>query len=210
MAELTLKTAKNTYKLLENSIHDFEKNADMNMSVLKVLDTMHQNENINIIKSILETSITLCFINLDISAAYRQYLSAQTHYEERYAMKCLNTIMSEGYKKIFGFTENKKSFWKQQIKRVVDKYPELHTEYDRITTSLSDLAKNNIFNKDMRDYSVHYDHDPRKVYDMLSKLSAEDVSDRFNHFYATITIITAFINKTIDLAVTPFTGSKIK
>ena len=25
MAELTLKTAKNTYKLLENSIYDFEK-----------------------------------------------------------------------------------------------------------------------------------------------------------------------------------------
>ena len=44
MAELTLKTAKNTYKLLENSIYDFEKNTDINMSILNAVDALPYNK----------------------------------------------------------------------------------------------------------------------------------------------------------------------
>ena len=45
----------------------------------------------------------------------------------------------------------------------------------------------------MRDFSVHYDIDPRKVYSMLSQLSAEEVSDRFTSFFACITDVFVFI-----------------
>lgn len=209
MAELTLKTAKNTYKLLENSIYDFEKNTDINMSILNAVDALPYNKQTKVLKNILETSTTLCFINLDILSAYRQYLSAQTNYEERYAMKSLNTIMSEGYKKVFGFTQNSKSFWKIHMKSVVNDYPELLADYERITNSLEILALNSVFNKDMRDFSVHYDIDPRKVYSMLSQLSAEEVSDRFTSFFACITDVLVFIRKTIDIVVTPFLSTKI-
>lgn len=209
MAELTLKTAKNTYKLLENSIYDFEKNTDINMSILKAVDALPQNKQTKVLKNILETSTTLCFINLDILAAYRQYLSAQTNYEERYAMKSLNTIMSEGYKKVFGFTQTSKSFWKTHMKSVTNNYPELLADYERITNSLEELASNSVFNKDMRDFSVHYDIDPRKVYVMLSQLSAEEVSDRFSHFFVCITDIFAFIRKTLDIVVPPLLNIQI-
>lgn len=88
------------------------KNTDINMSILNAVDALPYNKQTKVLKNILETSTTLCFINLDILSAYRQYLSAQTNYEERYAMKSLNTIMSEGYKKDLGLLKIANHFGK--------------------------------------------------------------------------------------------------
>ncbi|MEE0917714.1 MAG: hypothetical protein UIQ67_05355 [Bacteroidales bacterium] len=149
------------------------------------------------LKGVLKTQLMLCYINLDLCAAYRQYLSTDTstNYEKRQAMTKINVIMSEGYKKIYGFGESqqKKSFWVSQIKVAIDYLGSYADEYNRIEVLLKDMANDNVLNKEMRDLAIHYDDNPLKVYKMLSDLSAEEVTSRCNKFFGILAEVTKFV-----------------
>ena len=202
MAELSLQKAFKLHNQARMQIQVFEKTADFCARTLSALESVEETPFIIAQKGVLRTQLTLCFINLDFCAAIRQYLSTDTstHYEKRQAMTKINIVMSEGYKKIYGFKEQqqRKSFWISQIKTAVDLLGVCNAEFDRIEEGiLRNFESDNIFNQDMRDLSVHYDKDPLKVYKMLSDLSAEEVTDRCLKFFALLAEVSGFVSKLI-------------
>jgi hypothetical protein len=195
---MTKETQLQQYQLTIDTIKDLEQDTDHNIKLLKAIDSLKGASQRSVISTILETRLTINYIELDFCAAYCQYLSAKTNYEQRFACKGINTILSEGYKKLYGFTAKEDSFWKKQIKFAVEQQPELHEEYLRITNDLASLQTKEVFNKEMRDISVHYDFDPRKVYQMLANISAEEVVRRYIEFALILKEIRNFLLKLID------------
>ena len=195
---MTKETQLQQYQLTIDTIKDLEQDTDHNIKLLKAIDSLKGTSQRSVISTILETRLTINYIELDFCAAYCQYLSAKTNYEQRFACKGINTILSEGYKKLYGFTAKEDSFWKKQIKFAVEQQPELHEEYLRITNDLESLQTKEVFNKEMRDISVHYDFDPRKVYQMLANISAEEVVRRYIEFALILKEIRNFLVKLID------------
>jgi hypothetical protein len=195
---MTKETQLQQYQLTIDTIKDLEQDTDHNIKLLKAIDSLKGASQRSVISTILETRLTINYIELDFCAAYCQYLSAKTNYEQRFACKGINTILSEGYKKLYGFTAKEDSFWKKQIKFAVEQQPELHEEYLHITNDLESLQTKEVFNKEMRDISVHYDFDPRKVYQMLANISAEEVVRRYIEFALILKEIRNFLLKLID------------
>lgn len=188
MSKLSLETAKRQFVLYGFNIKELERILDSFMRILEGIDSKSQKDPATIVvQSTIEATMMIEYIALDLYAAYRQYLSATTDYEERQAMTKANIVMSEGYKKLYGFTEDKQkeSFWGKQIKKAVDENPSHRQDYDEITLQLREFVPPNL-DKDMRDYAVHYDRDPRKVYRMLSSINAEEVLQRVIKFLSVL------------------------
>ena len=197
MAELTKDTARKSFNEAGKSISICENHVDRSATLLSELESKPKTDEVNALIGIAKISLIIDFINLDLCAALRQYLSSElsTKYDKRQAMTKINIVMSEGYKKIYGF-ENKqreKSYWANQIKTVVDFIGGFDKEYKELETKLVDFGKNGSLNKDMRDLAVHYDSDPMKVYCMLSELDAEEITRSCKKFYDLINSITKFV-----------------
>lgn len=199
MSELTKETARRMFENAGKSISMCENNADRCAELLTVLESKPKTDAFNALKGILDASLVLDFINLDLCAAYRQYLSTElsAKYEKRQAMTKINVVMSEGYKKIYGFEgdNRKSSYWVNQIKTVVDFLGGLDKEYKEIEDKLIAFKNKGVLNRDMRDLAVHYDTTPMKVYKMLSELSAEEVSKRCIDFYDLLNKVTTFVTR---------------
>ena len=194
MSKLSLETAKRQFVLYGFNIKELERTLDSFMRILELIDSKSQKDPATIVvQSTIESTMMIEYIALDLYAAYRQYLSATTNYEERQAMTKANIVMQEGSKKLYGFTEDKQkeSFWGKQIKKAVDVNPSHRQDYDEITSQLREFVPPNL-DKDMRDYAVHYDRDPRKVYRMLSSINAEEVSQRVIKFLIVLVKIQQF------------------
>lgn len=208
MAELTVRTAHLLHEQMRVQIPEFEKTADRCATILVALKKKPETEALIALKSVSETLLMLCYINLDLMAAYRQHLSTDcsTHYEDRQAMMKINVVMSESYKKMYGFGEKvKESFWVAKIKNAVNFIGQFEGEYQNIENDLIALGKDKVLDKPMRDLTVHYDSDPMKVYEMLSSISAEEVTIRCGKFLEVLGKVTAFVTlllNTLDIECT--------
>lgn len=197
MSELTKKTAQKLFDDAGKSIALCEKDADQCATLLIALETKPKTDEFNALKGVLNTSLIIDFINLDLCSALRQYVSSElsAKYDKRQAMTKINIVMSEGYKKIYGFGEKQRgnSYWAQQIKTVVDFLGGLDKEYKAIETDLIAFGGNDMLNKDMRNLAVHYDEDPMRAYRMLSELDADEVAKRCGEFYKLLNLLTKFV-----------------
>ena len=205
MADLSMKTAHLLHEQMRAQIPEFEKTADRCATILAALKKKPETEALIALKSVSETLLMLCYINLDLMAAYRQHLSTDcsTHYEDRQAMMKINVVMSESYKRIYGFkSQIKDSFWVAKIKKVVDFIGKYEAVYQNIENDLIALGQDKVLDKSMRDLTVHYDSDPMKVYEMLSSMSADDVTTRCGKFLEVLGKVTAFVTlllNTLDI-----------
>ena len=204
MAELTMMSANKLHNQMRQQIPVFEEIADNCATILSRIEETPETDATVALKCVSETLLMLCYINLDLMAAYRQYLSTDTstHYENRQAITKINIVISESYKKIYGFGERiKESFWIVKIKKAVDFLGQFYDEYQLIEEDLKLLKSSNVINKEMRDLAVHYDSDPMEVYKMLSALSAEEVTSRCTAYMQVLEKVTAFVNKLLKLLV---------
>ena len=198
-----METAHQLHNQMRIQIPEFERTADRCATILLAINAEPETDTAIALKAVSETLLMLCYINLDLMAAYRQYFSTDTstHYEDRQAMTKINVVMSEAYKKIYGFGEQqqKSSFWISKIKKTVNLVGLREDDYRRIEDKLKSIGSDNVLNKDMRDLSVHYDSDPMKVYNMLSSISAEEVIGRCGKFMEVLKDVTGYVTFLLDL-----------
>lgn len=199
MQELTKDTSQRLFDNAGESISLCENDVDRYVALLLALESKPKTDELNALRGIVNVSLIMDFINLDVCSALRQYLSSElsAKYDKRQAMTKINIVMSEGYKKIYGFgnEQRKCSYWVNQIRAVADFIGGFDKEYKELETKLADFGNNGALNKDMRDLAVHYDTDPVKVYHMLSELNAEEVLRRCNEFYNLMNSIRNYVGQ---------------
>lgn len=162
------------------------------------------------LRSLLNFRLITGIINLDLCCAVLIYLKARLKYEAVYSCRQIIVIISEGYKKLYNFivdngegdkklTYRNNSFWIKDIGYIItNELPEYKSEYDSITQKLNQyLNVNFALMKTQRDFSIHYDKEPIRVYEMLNTL---DVEETFNKLVPFLDILNAMYSFSTDLS----------
>lgn len=212
MSELTLKSAKSLYVNLGMTIRDLEIATDNIIKAVEELKDMNVSNPLILNHNL--ASIYLNFINLDICAAYRLYLSGTTHYEQRYAVKQLYTIMNEGYKRLYGFDNKtqdsqkknpqKGSVWVNYLSCYADcGISSIEEAYKSCLSILERFDDPIINDKSARCHGAHYNEDYSATYNFLKDLDAEKVTIGATKFFGFMECYRKFISVvqgTISLA----------
>lgn len=195
---------KRIFDLIGNEILECGKEVDYIYTLHK--DLADRNKELS---GMLALHLHVLFILLDLNTAFRVYLSAKLSYEERYALRQMNVIMVEGFKRIYGFGNAiKKSLLynvRPEINSITatDRYG-----YDVIIENLVNLGESENLDKGSRDLSIHYDADVNKVYEMIIGITdAEVIVRKVNSCLKVFKGLTAYINKVDNPYIQSLLGS---
>lgn len=161
----------------------------------KFIDKEGLDVNFTGIKKLLDYRLFIGILTLDLCTAMLIYLRAKFQYEGIYSSRQIIVIISEGYKKIYNFVQENEqgdlikknrnnSFWIKEIGYIItNELPQYQDSYNRLTEQLDNYLSIN-FNvlKSQRDLSIHYDKEPIKVYDMISKINIEETFNKLSPF----------------------------
>lgn len=152
------------------------------------------------IKNLLKYRMIIGILNLDFSVAVRLYLNSSYQYESIVASRQLYIIANEGYKRIYGFNNHRKaSMWIAGVGKIIDDdFPDLKLEYDLMTKKLNAYESTLNQFKYIRDFSIHYDKEPMKVYDMMMELDINKAFREINPFLSTIVEMYHFVTKLFE------------
>lgn len=162
------------------------------------------------LKKVSEYYMLITILHLDLSVIVSLFMNGKSDYEKLFALKQGIVIINEGYKKIFSFvttnkdgspnyTQRNNSFWYQDIRTIVEKFPKLNSEFEIITQQLDDYYTTSFDSiKEIRDLTVHYDRNPVKFYEMLQTLETEKIFIKLTGFVNIISKMYPFIVHTIS------------
>ena len=132
---------------------------------------------------------------LDIVTIFRSELKAVSTWEKRIQLKYVYVVLTETIKALFGFKVNKQTLWK----KFCDNAGGVVEDEDRITINQHiekfKIKHLNSVTKNFRDYAVHYDCDPLKVYEFWQVLSEQKEIDIINDYYALSLEILSLVEK---------------
>lgn len=150
---------------------------------------------------IQKVGIQLTYLYLDLAAVTKAFISSEFAMERQLVLKQINTIIFEGYNKIYGLSDDSEdSFWKKHVFSVVlncgdDKIiAEFETMEERLLSLKSKIRSFNY----QRQLSVHFDMGIPKVYDMLHSLSPIDEFKKILELLGFLPEILNFLKKCIE------------
>jgi hypothetical protein len=193
MSDLTLKSAKSLYCNLGETIQMLERSTDEFMKAIKLFETLVPGD--SMWKNFYSANVQMNLIYLDFCAAYRLYLIGTTNYEQRFAMKNIYVITKEGYKRIYGFTEQirNKSLWRQLLLPISAKYNDILGHEAEVVNNYLLNFKDELItgsgSQNSRNLAVHYSEDCRETYEFLKSIDAEVITNGANHFMELMTTL---------------------
>lgn len=158
------------------------------------------------LKKLTEYHMLITIFHLDLSVIINLFLNGKSEYEKLFALKQGMVIINEGYKKIFNFVTIKKdgsfdysqrdrSFWKNDIRLIASRYPNLKSEFESISNQLEDYYTTSFDTiKEIRDLTVHYDKEPVKFNKMLTSLETEKIFVKLTGFVNILSRMYPFIS----------------
>ena len=221
---ITPETEAKLKSATEGTLHDFypylaERNNQITQitKVIEFLNSQTESECISVdcikllnLKKVNEYFMLITILHLDLSVIVSLFMNGKSDYEKLFALKQGIVIINEGYKKIFSFvttnkdgssnyTQRDNSFWYQDIRTIVERFPKLNSEFEVITKQLDDYYTTSFDSiKEIRDLTVHYDRDPVKFYQMLNTLDTESIFIKLTGFVKIISKMYPFIILTIN------------
>lgn len=139
--------------------------------------------NLRLWKKLIRLNIASLIINLDISNFLRADFRSASTIEQRCNLKYVNVITIEGYKYFFGIKKDDKNnaVW-LKFKNIAKQINDKDLNIDIINVETQSKEFRNKYAKsidiDSRNFSIHYDKDPIKVYENIKQLNNEDIEAR--------------------------------
>lgn len=184
------------YKSMGDNISSMYPSLLSSIKLYKELNAINEDSNRkNIWIDLVRIYYFVLFCHLDIVTTLRAEFRAITIWEKRIHLKYLNVIVTEMIKAMFGFSDDKQCLWKRfnndagallnekdkvKIEELITKFKETYCNSD---------------SKDCRNYAIHYDDDPLKVYSYLCNLSEEAETEKVSKFLAILHELLLIINK---------------
>ncbi len=116
----------------------------------------------------------LIFLYIDLASALRAYISSEYALERQLSLKQVNTIIYEGFNKIYQLDDNSgNSFWDMYVCPIMSETSDgsVLEEFGLLNKELIELKLNIKSHSDQRQLSVHLDSGIPKVYSMLQKMN---------------------------------------
>lgn len=196
---MTYEQARHLFLNMGEAIRELEPNVDKLAQTLSHIENINMMDNytLNVTKNALTCQLTISLIHLDLCAATRQYLSGLTNYDQRFAIKNLQAILNEAYKRVFGFssTKLKDTLIYPLISSLSDEDKDKYRSYlDKMASIKSNFHEPTIFNKESRCMIYHYSNDILKAHKFLSDIDADVVIHASNQFLSVIVQLSEFVH----------------
>lgn len=132
----------------------------------------HENNSLQIAVD-LEKAVMQCFfIYIDLGSALRATHTGTHTIEKQFALKQVNTIIYEGFKKLYGFDDEcPENFWKQFILPYSGLVLKDFDEFESLKLELANLRGLVLQNSFQRQNSVHFNKGILTVYRILIEIS---------------------------------------
>lgn len=151
-------------------------------------------------KKLIRLNIASMIINLDLSTFIRADFRSASPIEQRCNLKYVNVITIEGYKYFFGIKKDDEvnAVWlkfKDIAKLIDDK--DLNIDIINVETQSDEFRKKyaNSIDISSRNFSIHYDNDPMRVYEYFKQLDNEDIEiRRASAFLSILVSISAMVD----------------
>jgi len=171
---------------------------------LENLEQINENEPENadalrLWKMLLKLYLFSLLINLDLSTFLRTDFRSTSNSEKRCNLKYVNIITFEGYNYLFGLGKDKDNAIWQILKKLA-----AQINNDELIKDIDDLEQRakefeNIFaqrkDRNKRNLSIHYDSNPLRVYNFLSRISEDTETKRASAFLKILDDVFIFVNK---------------
>lgn len=149
-----------------------------------------------------KSAIQLTYLYIDLASASRAFISSEYTIEKQLSLKQINTIIYEGFNKLFGLEDNKDdSFWEKYIHPIVleDNNKSIHEEFSVLTEELSlfqeEINKCGI----QRQLSVHLDRGIVNVYNSLHNLNPIKEFQKAIQFLTTLNKVLNFFTRCLHI-----------
>lgn len=119
-------------------------------------------------------AMQLTFLYIDLASATKAFISSEHLLEKQLSLKQINTIVYEGFNKLYGLDDNSQnSFWKKYVCPVITQTTESTTlyEFNSMDKELQELKLSIKSFSDQRQLSVHLDKGIIEVYSMLHNMN---------------------------------------
>lgn len=123
---------------------------------------------------IQKVAIQLTYLYIDLASAIRAFIGSECTIEKQLSLKQVNTIIFEGYNKLYGLNDDsEESFWKAYVYPVVldNEDESIIDEFKSIDEELLSLKIKVKTFEGQRQLSVHLDKGILEIYSMLHNLN---------------------------------------
>lgn len=184
------------YKSMGDNISFMYPSLLSSIKLYKELNSINEDSNRkNIWIDLVRIYYFVLFCHLDIISTLRAEFRAVSIGEKRIHLKYLNVIITEMIKAMFGFSGDKLCLWKRFSNDAGVLLNERHkVKIEELITNFKETYCNSD-SKDCRNYAIHYDNDPLKVYSFLCNLSEETETEKVSKFLAILHELLLVINK---------------
>lgn len=174
------------------------------VSSLESLEQINEKEyeNVNALslrRMLLKLHLFSLLIDIDLSTFLRANIRSTSDIEKFCNLKYVNVITFEGYNYLFGLGKDKDNAIWQIIKKLA-----AQINNDELIKDIDDLEQRakefeNIFaqrkDRNKRNLSIHYDSNPLRVYNFLSRISEDTETKRASAFLKILDDLLIFVNK---------------
>lgn len=133
-------------------------------------------------ETLLRLKVFALIANLDLSTLLRATLRTELIPEKRCNLKYIDVITLEAYKYLFGYGKDKKNGIWEGFKLLAEQISddELKSDIIDFEQFVKEFENKYALSEDRnsRNFSIHYDQDPLKVYENLEKIKEEDEAKR--------------------------------
>lgn len=196
---MTYDEARALFLNMGEAIKELEPNVDKlakTLSDVKIVKSV-DSYTFNVTEKALVCQLTISLIHLDICAAIRQYLGGLTNYDQQFALKNLQAILNEAYKRVFGFNSTKlnNTLIHPLISSLSDDDIKKYQVYlDKLSSIKANFYEPTIFDKESRCLIFHYSEDVLKTHKFLSDIDADIIIHASTEFLKSIVQLSEFLH----------------
>lgn len=166
-------------KVIQNNslrLDEFIRHQDIPTKIVQHFEKIEDEsiESIYRLTEIEKVAMQLLFLYIDLASALRAFLSSEYAIERQLSLKQVNTIIYEGFNKLYLLSENSEnSFWNMYICPLMSKTEDnsILEKFNLLNIELQKLKLSIISYSDQRQLSVHFDKGIPEAYSMLHNMN---------------------------------------
>ncbi|MDR3046023.1 MAG: hypothetical protein LBU51_00200 [Bacteroidales bacterium] len=174
--DILLSVSENAIKKHAEQLDGFIRHQNIPAKINQHFESLDK-ESVAPIHRLLEiekVAIQLTFLYIDLASALKAFISSEYVLEKQLSLKQVNTIIYEGFNKIYGLDDDSQnSFWRKYICPVISQTTDITTlsDFDSMDKELQKLKLIIKSFGNQRQLSVHIDKGIIEVYSMLYNMN---------------------------------------
>lgn len=153
------------------------------------------NELHNDLRTIVSAMLFVLTTRTDIMEATKYFIIANKDYDRRFMRGKLRVILNEGFKRLYGFKENKRkdTEW-YKLMPILDHFPEeVRRQYQELTKLINNQSEESTWWKEERDLETHLQDSLKLYHSRQEEIIESKVAIESMKLYCTLMAVSEFL-----------------